>query len=1534
MHKTRHLLLLLAALLTGQATQAQTQSPYLYDFNTAIDTSEPEFAPLGWGHLVDAMTLRSATYYVEYTYESNGGVDDSGCLRIGSQTVSDDLTQTQTLNDMLVLPPVGGTVSIDVKGLNYGSTISFYYINYEDGVFYTDGIIDMPVPALSETEFTTIELPEMTDGTLVGVRGNSVIIDNVKASTADVVPYPRMKVLGVEDVNPEYVDAASNGDFTLSYDVRVRNNGQRDLAVGDDNFSLSLINVTLGNRVVGTTNVAENLAMGAETTVSLTATMPLATYPDKYEYAVRDNLTGVVTPCGARQAYPYEAVAALLDRGGKAVGDAIDFGIVQGTVTYSYLLRNDGATPLDVTSVTITGGFSTIFKPQSIAPHATVPLPITFGNEGTEGNGALTIETNAGTLSVALKATAVAEGEMYANFEDGKMPAGFIVGEGWTVSEFPMNANILNNNYCAQAPTEGEPTRFYTPLLTVREGDVLHFDGSRRDETSVIRVYYSTNRKEWTLAHTVQGTGSDNNTFSPFNLMSDSKYSGEFRSYAVEGLPAGNLYVAFESGNARLDNVYGLRYASVAHDVMFAAANFPTVTTVNSESQASVTFVNNRPAVEAAGTYSVSLYRDGKKLATAPEADFLAGESKVFDLTFTPYEAGNANLYALFEVNGEVIASSDTLTAQVLAETSNSYVQIGEPDLPVTNSSVPVAAYYKHSESDVVYTAAQLGLKKGTRIKGLVYRGWNEAKDLPANLKVWMCNTDVATFVAPFTVHNTDTMQLVYDDTYTFPKVGNKENPVEMINITFSTPFVYDGGNLGIFMHSDIPSGYANVRFETDADISGQTVYRKSDGTLEENEYVASDNGAPVVTIVTESSESTPLTGVVTSEEGGLPVANATVTLTSGNVQYFATTTADGSYQLNVFKTNLSYDFRVEAVGYEPFKQRVEGFDQPINAMLKAGRGIYVDNMTLPETFTVNNRARVQANVMNVEAKDLEAGAWTASLADADGNVLATVATPALKAGEKTKLTFLYTPHQAGEFAMRGEFVAHGATTQTELFAYAVSPESTGGSVQVLDSNNISKDAVPLRLYSKNSESQTVYTADQLGIPAGAKIHRIAFKGYQNGFSQKEYQAMMRVYVENTSDDYDLGFTERDTTKMTRVYDGVLNVNKAGTKANPAEVVVVDLPEGFTYTGQNLRLAFHVEASEYTKMAFVTDKMVKNSYYREEDNLSSLPAETWQQSETPVMYLEVKSAQQVSGRVTNAKGEALDGVSVSVFSGDVLYTTNTDADGQYVMAVAQPLLPYKAVFALNGYETDTLDVNFRKGDVVLDHVMAHGYSFSGVVKGFNGATEQLLDGVTVKLLQGGRMKEYATNAEGAYTLPVRDTYGEFTLVFLKEKYTSDTVTVVFDEQTLRRDVVLNRLNTLSGTVYGQRSADDVEPLAGVSIFVRGLAGAEGSFLVETDEEGRYSVDIPAGNGLYGIYATKDGYDATSKSVTMEADDMVAPDIIMMDSNLSGINGVGVGTAEARGDVYTLSGKLVGRNIELRTLPKGMYVINGRKVAVK
>lgn len=42
----------------------------------------------------------------------------------------------------------------------------------------------------------------------------------------------------------------------------------------------------------------------------------------------------------------------------------------------------------------------------------------------------------------------------------------------------------------------------------------------------------------------------------------------------------------------------------------------------------------------------------------------------------------------------------------------------------------------------------------------------------------------------------------------------------------------------------------------------------------------------------------------------------------------------------------------------------------------------------------------------------------------------------------------------------------------------------------------------------------------------------------------------------------------------------------------------------------------------------------------------------------------------------------------------------------------------------------------------------------------------------------------------------------------------------------------------------------------------------------------------------------------------------------------------VKTEDTSSTVYTLQGTFVGHNVDTKTLPKGIYVINGRKVSIR
>ena len=114
-----------------------------------------------------------------------------------------------------------------------------------------------------------------------------------------------------------------------------------------------------------------------------------------------------------------------------------------------------------------------------------------------------------------------------------------------------------------------------------------------------------------------------------------------------------------------------------------------------------------------------------------------------------------------------------------------------------------------------------------------------------------------------------------------------------------------------------------------------------------------------------------------------------------------------------------------------------------------------------------------------------------------------------------------------------------------------------------------------------------------------------------------------------------------------------------------------------------------------------------------------------------------------------------------------------------------------------------------------------------------------------------------------------------------------------------------------------------------------------------------TTNVSFGNDFKGVYAPQSaenlyGIDAEGKlhkggaSATINAfhayylpaDGAEAPAKISFDGEAAGINAVTTTTTSANGAVYDLSGRRVAANLAAAKLAKGIYVVNGKKVAVK
>ena len=222
-------------------------------------------------------------------------------------------------------------------------------------------------------------------------------------------------------------------------------------------------------------------------------------------------------------------------------------------------------------------------------------------------------------------------------------------------------------------------------------------------------------------------------------------------------------------------------------------------------------------------------------------------------------------------------------------ETPNKQILIGNIT-GTQGESAPINLYYNNSQSETIYTAEQLGIPAGTKITKIVYKGYgNSQKTANADLKVWLQNTEDASYSEPYTATDESTMTNVYDGTYTYKVNNDASNPTDIISVELATPFEYTGNNLRIRV-STAYNTYVKVYFPFDTAPSNQTIRRFSDGSL--GAYSVCSSPVVFLNIIAEPKT---LSGKVVDENGNA-IANADITLTSDNVEYKATTDDEGNY--------------------------------------------------------------------------------------------------------------------------------------------------------------------------------------------------------------------------------------------------------------------------------------------------------------------------------------------------------------------------------------------------------------------------------------------------------------------------------------------------------------------------------------------------------------------------------------------------------------------------------------------------------------
>ena len=1543
--------------------RADVVSPYTYNFE-GLSTSSTDFAPAGWGHVVEGYDGYGDFYYVNYQLRESGGYGDNGAyLYIGSQTIGDGSWDQGTVADMLVTPPITGDASIYVKKNKSSGTITFYTCSYNASTKkYSKGSkYDVTVPELSETEWTKVDIPGVAADTRIGICGDDVSIDEFAAASAVIELRKELNVSLVKLLSGATADADADGNITLKMNVKVKNNGDIALNPGDENYSLSIMRKNTGSAAdteVYTQPIAVALQPGETSDfIELNAVIPV-TESARSRFDVRENITGSSSYGGWVDIYAYKPDFSVTTTSFDVIsnGTLQDFGISQSSVDKEYNIRNTkGAAPLTINSITVPEGFTYSIKDEDVAETLTTPfvvrahekllLTVTMDASvlgSRSGDIVVTPADGQGTaITLPVSGTIVDPSKLYVTFADGKFPAGtYVEGNSWTVDKYTNG----DGNYSAVNSSVTPMTKFVLPKIHLGEGEALTFTAAKRSDNSKLNVYYSADRVNWTLAQAISADAS-----ADADKFATDKYSGSSYTYIdifkyksfTPAIPAGDWYVAFEAGYSRVGSIVGGTVLAIPeHELLVSNVVMPEDGVVNHAYAASATIANVGSADIAEGELTAKLYFGETAMQTQALPALASGASTSVSFNVPLREAGT--FVTKIAVEGTVTAEA-TANLVVAQETPSGSKQVGT--VTITNTNVPAQLNYRNSDSEIIYTQDVIGLADGTAIKGLTFKGYKSAKELPLSLEVWMENTTDAAPDAS-APHSTEGMTKVYSNpNIVLGKIGDSKNYMPIFDLDFSsTPFVYTGGNLRVIVQSRSTT-YVSTNFEMDGNRKNMAIYRSSDSPLDEKDiYRTAD--MPVVYLHIDK-EATTLSGTVTANNA--PVADAEVKIASGIVEYSGTTDAAGKYTFPVYQDNLEYTMTVTKDGYFEKTETVAFNGESIvkDVALESAEGFKISSFNIPETGEVNTAYTATVKLLNGIAK--EAGSYTAHLFVNDG-ILAGAEAVAIDKNAEQEFTFTYMPREAGTVSVYAKFTYASGYVQTEAVNVTIAEEKADAEVIVGEANNTDR-AGAINPYNKNSRTEIIYPKSLINLPAGTKLDAIRFYG---SHPAKDFKITLNAWVGNVAEGTALqGFGVDGLTQVAT--DQIIDMNKTIENTAMEPIVELTFPDGFVYDGGDVRLYLDASATDWVmNPKFEVDKNVSGQAQQAASD-SELTDSSWKTKiSLPVAHFVVSPYKTLSGAVKNEKGEAVASAYIILASADgVEYYSETDAEGAFSMNVIKYDKEYTLTVSHPSYDayTHPETISLADGDVSgLAITLTKTYTFSGEVT--DAETHAPIAGVEIYVSDpesGADVMTGTTDENGAFDIKFKQ-LGTYNVLFKAAGY--DMVSyegTQFEGDMVGTAVEMQKtVRTFSGTVT---DAESHAAIAGASVALykgedkvaEATTGADGSFEIKVKDQAVFSLVVKA-----------EGYDDfTFDTIDLTEGDMTGTPIEMTKDN----SGVGMLTAdglrvygtvgavvvesasEATVRVYNASGSLVRRadvagKTRIEGLQRGVYIVNGVKVIVK
>lgn len=964
----------------------------------------------------------------------------------------------------------------------------------------------------------------------------------------------------------------------------------------------------------------------------------------------------------------------------------IDLGMVKAgeSASQEFILSNEGINTLNAT-LSVENGES---SPFSVTPTTTdiafnEQKTITVSFSSTEANsftGKLYIDSNGGKDTITLSAETYPATAYYENFDAStNLPAEWVVSYNEKEIEYTVKnvdgTNVLTSTASYSWGTPSTIDTIYSPVI----GDKVSFEFKKNYLSSTFEAYIVTAEGNQTAIDLGEA-----NT--------------HWNAITVENVPEGSR-IAFLMYNAYLDNFIGFSHQKIVKGIQLVKNS------LNRPSSGYTLYAGPDKATQ--NTLQFAVKNIGTQTVSADSYNFttqLVNENNTVaeGVSYKTYiiNGEDTTLYEDNVIPGpEIAAGAETTIKGYLLISSND--EKSKLSLNVKVNNVENTHFtqvktgdnitIKPNKGDASLSAINFGLvNKATTLDYVIKNNSNNGALTVSKITVPSGSAFSVNAALPLVIPSSksDTIQITFNAE---PGIYNDNITVEHDGIG-NTEFTASGTMLS-----------ATALLES---FEGETfppiLWDMKQGLWERNTTTKHHGKTSIVN--TESTVDTIITPLLHLSAGDSIAFSVRATSSSGyntDILY----SADGK-TWNLLKSFAIYgDYWsdwTEMAAYMP-----EDFTEGDYYIGFASKKTYIDLVYGPQIvyqehridikgFTGENKGMVNytqnftIDVACLGTAGETAESYSIALMNGEENIGNYTVEPMIL-GDMKSYTCSWTPRAAGEASIYALLTLDDVVTSTDTITVSVAEESLISTVMIGDlSTEKSTPNYTNYLY------EILYTPEDLiGLQAGDVIETVNIPYYATDAAIKGYR--INIWIGNTEKTALTTdkMSEADITGLSHI--GVnLRYEAGGSKESPLYFEMrPEIP--ITYEGGNLSLIISVDSTSYKSGAkfFIKEVSTQSMKTYQKDGYIADYMDMWTNgSYTPslkneIMVMELGLATEapvVHGIVTRKDNQApIEGATVTMQSGEVIYTATTDETGAYSISVMQPRKEYEMTVSKDNY---------------------------------------------------------------------------------------------------------------------------------------------------------------------------------------------------------------------------------------------------------